>query len=324
MLMTIRRRTTTLPDAESSGHSPGSQMGRCLLLPLIAALALVATTEASASQLIDRNATGVRLAANSKGEALLTYRARGAWQHVRVWGAVNARQPRAGIPQVHLAKDYSGRYWQSFRNQCRPYDGPPLAFVVTACRAPDGSYWAVQSWQRTVPNFGARARLPVQRASELHVSHWTGPLAKLEVWTDWVYAGRYHHLFGRLTYNGGPVYGFSSTRQGVPRDGYGRNIYLDTFNSRYGKGWHRENGFLAHRPTGAFCYGFYPFTSRGSGNGSQYRLTVIGPGVTPDVGVTVAGLHDYDRSNAADVAYERQQNTLQASIAGADKQCSLR
>ena len=75
MLMTIRRRTTSLPDAESSGHSPGSQMGRCLLLSLIGALALVATTGASASQLIDRNATSVRLAANSKGEALLTYRA---------------------------------------------------------------------------------------------------------------------------------------------------------------------------------------------------------------------------------------------------------
>jgi hypothetical protein len=97
-------------------------MGRCLFLPLVAAIALVATTEASASQLIDRNATGVRLAANSKGEALLTYRARGAWQHVRVWGAVSGRQPRVGIP----------------------HDGPPLAFLVTACRAPDGSYWAVQ------------------------------------------------------------------------------------------------------------------------------------------------------------------------------------
>jgi hypothetical protein len=80
-------------------------MGRCLFLPLVAALALVATTEASASQLIDRNATGVRLAAKSKGEALLTYRARGAWQHVRAWGAVSAPQPRVGIPQVRLAKD---------------------------------------------------------------------------------------------------------------------------------------------------------------------------------------------------------------------------
>jgi hypothetical protein len=33
-------------------------MGRCLFLPLVAAIALVATTEASASQLIDGNATG--------------------------------------------------------------------------------------------------------------------------------------------------------------------------------------------------------------------------------------------------------------------------
>ena len=37
------------------------------------ALALAATGTASAAQLIDRNATGVKIAANAKGEALLTY-----------------------------------------------------------------------------------------------------------------------------------------------------------------------------------------------------------------------------------------------------------
>jgi hypothetical protein len=301
-----------------------ARAGRRFALAFAAALALVAATGASASQLIDRNATGVRLAANAKGEALLTYRARGGWQHVRVWGAVNARPPQTGRPQVRLRVDYSGRYWQSFRKQCGSYDGPALAFLVTACKAPDGSYWAVQSWQRTAPNFGAPTRLAVQHAWELHVSHWTGPPAKLEAWTDWVYAGRYHHLFGRVTYDGRPVYGFTSTRQGVPLDGYGRNIYLDTLNSRYGKGWHRENGFLAHNPTGVFCYGFYPISRRGPGTGAQYRLTVIGPGVTPDVSITVAGLHNYNRNSPADVAYERQQNALQASVAGADKKCSLR
>src|SRR4051794_11625391 len=156
--------------------------------------------------------------------------------------------------------------------------------------------------------------LPVQRSRELHLSHWSGPIASLEAWTDWIYSGRYHHLFGRLTYNGQPVHGFSATRAGSPTDSYGRNVYLDTFNSRYGKGWRRENAFLAHSPTGVFCYGFYAFdptkgyahppgfpsTPRGPGNGEQYRLTVIGPGVTPDVSITVPGLHDYDQNNAAD------------------------
>jgi hypothetical protein len=300
-----------------------AQAYRLALPALVVGLALFAASGAQASELIDRNATGVRLAANSKGEALLTYRARGDLQHVRVWGAVNARPPQAGRPQVRFAKDYSGRGWQTFGNECRPYDGPPLAFLVTACKAPDGSYWAVQSWQRLLPNFGAVPGQAAQRARELHVSHWTGLPAKLEVWTDWVYAGRYHHLFGRLTYNGRPVYGFKSTRQGSPLDDYGRNVYVDTFNSAYGKGWHRENSFLTHNPTGVFCYGFYPFTKRGSGNGAQYRLTAIGPGVTPDVSVTVEGLHNYDTNNSDDVAYEQRQNALQASVVAGDKKCNV-
>ncbi|HEX9598033.1 MAG TPA: hypothetical protein VF963_01550, partial [Gaiellaceae bacterium] len=93
--------------------------------------------------------------------------------------------------------------------------------------------------------------------------------------------------------------------------------------SRYGKGWRRENAFLAHQPTGVFCYGFYQFTSRGPGVGAKYRLSAIGPGVTPDVSVTIPGLHDYNPNNSADVAYEHERNALQNSIAGADKKCHV-
>ena len=56
-----------------------------------------------------------------------------------------------------------------------------------------------------------------------------------------------------------------------------------------------------------FCYGFYPYASYGSyppqrsvkltGNGTRYRLTLYGPGVTPDVATYVNGLPDYDRQN---------------------------
>jgi hypothetical protein len=242
--------------------------------------------------------------------------------HVLAWGAIDARQPTSGRPQVEFRKDYSGRQWTSFRNQCRSYDGPAIAFALATCAAPDGSYWALQSWRRTLPNFDGRPRSGLG-AWELHLSHWSGPIATLEAWADWVYGGRYHHLFGRLTYNGKPVYGLTASKSGSPRDGYGRNIYVDTFNSRYGKGWRRENAFLAHKPTGVFCYGFYPFTPRGPGNGAKYRLTAIGPGVTPDVSITVAGLHDYDAKNEADVAYERQQNALEDSIASGDKKCHV-
>jgi hypothetical protein len=298
---------------------------------------LSSATAAEASQLIDRNASGVRLAVNAKGEALLTYRAAGQAKHVLAWGAADARHPTSGRPQVKFRVDYSGRgrYWTSFGGQCRRYTGPRLAFLVTACSAPDGSYWALQAWQTPLPDLGMAPWLPVQRAWELHLSHWSGAIAQLEAWTDWIYGARQHHLFGRLTYDGRPVYGFAATRVGNPTDGYGRLIYLDTYNSRYGGGWKRENSFLAHTPTGLFCYSFlarnptkgyphppgYPSTPRGPGNGEQYRLTVKGPGVTPDVSITLPGLHDYDSNNPEDVTYERQQNALLDSIIGVDKQC---
>jgi hypothetical protein len=290
---------------------------------IAAALALLAAAgSARASEIIDRNAQNVRLGVDTSGQALVTYRVRGRVMHVRVWGAIDARQPTTSRPQVSLRKDYSGRNWTSFRNQCRAYDGAKLAFQVAACASPDGSYWALQSWRRTLPNFDGSPRSGLG-AWELHVSHWSGSIATLDAWTDWVYDGRYHHLFGRLTYDGQPVYGFSASRVGSPRDGYGRNVYVDTFDSRYGKGWRRENAFLAHRPTGVFCYGFYRFSPRGPGNGAKYRLTAIGPGVTPDVSITIPGLHDYNPNNSADVAYEHQQNALQASIAGGDKKCRV-
>jgi hypothetical protein len=316
-------------------------MGRFAVLSIVV-VAVVTAAPASASQLIDRNATGVRLAVNAKGEALLTYRAHGSLKHILVWGAINARRPDSGKAQVRFRKDYSGgwgkyhtEYWRSFGGGCGRYDGPQLAFLVAACKAPDGSYWAVQSWRTPLPDLGMTPWLPVQRARELHVSHWTGPVAKLEAWPDWVGSARFHQVFGRATYDGSPVYGFGTTRVGAPTDGYGRLVYLDTYNSRYGRGWRRENSFVTHKPTGVFCYAFYAFDPtrgyphpdgypskpRGPGNGAKYRLTMEGPGVTPDVSVIVPGLHDFNRSNPADVAFDQQQNGILDSIVGSDKLC---
>lgn len=318
----------------------GRHIRRLVAVAAVGAACLPAA--AGASQLIDRNAQGVRLAVNGKGEALVTYRAGGRLRRVLAWGAVDARFPNGSVPQMRFRKDYSGGwgkyrqlYWRTFRNACRAYDGPRLPYLVTACKAPDSSYWALQSWQTPLPDLGFSPWLPQQKAWELHLSHWTGPVARLEVWTDWVYGGRFHSLFGRLTYRGHPVYGYHTTRYGAPLDGYGRLLYLDTFNSVYGPGWRRENSFVAHNPTGVFCYGFYPFDPRrggyvhpqgmeavrGPGNGSRYRITVNGPGVTPDVTWVGPGLHDFDPHDPGDVAYERRQNALLDSVVGVDRLC---
>ena len=132
--------------------------------------------------------------------------------------------------------------WKTFRDECRPYDGPPLAYLVTACKAPDGSYWALQSWQRGLPDYGV-APTGAQGAWELRLSHWTGDLPVLNIQTDWAWH-QWDHLFGTFTYDGTGVYGFKSTPGGAPLDTFGRNLYLDAYNSDYGSGWVRVNSWL--------------------------------------------------------------------------------
>jgi len=275
-------------------------------------LAFVSTAEVRASELIGRNATAVRLQVDAGGRALVTFRSDGRAKAVAAWGAVDARHPSRSLPQVAFQLQLGGGIGP---NACKPYRGPRLAWLVAACTARDGSHWAVQAWQRMLPNYGAPATGD-RAAWELRLSHWTGPAAELEIWTDWSYR-RFHHLYGRLTYRGEGVYGFRSTRFGVPLDAYGRNVYLDTFGSAYGTGWQRENSFLTHPPGGGFCYGFYAHGGRGVGNGKQYRATVIGPGVTPDV------MWQGPAPAAYDAAADNEANAHQRSVLGADAHCTV-
>ena len=303
---------------------------RAALLLLAGALVLGAAPLASASQLIDRDATNVRLQANARGQALLTYRARGGFHSVVASGAVNARAPSSSVPQVQFRKDYSGRTWAT-GGSCRRYDGPALAYLVAACNAPDGTYWSLQAWQPYLPHRGYPPWLPRQTQWELHVSHWSGPTAKLEAYTDWAFNGQAHDLFGRLTYLGNPVYGFGIGKDGAPNDRYGRSLYIDTLDSAYGPGWKRETSISFRRGSGAFCYSFwpthdntlpgYPNNLRPAGNGKRYRITVEGPGVTPDLQWEGAGLHDYNPNDNADRDYEAQMDKLFMQFLGQDKFC---
>ena len=320
------------------GARPDSAAARSLLrLALVAALVAsvfaVAPGVASASQLIARNTSTERLAVSVQGTALVTYHGQGRLQRVLVWGALNASAPSEAKAQAEFHVDYSGGWatqgkavWKKLRNTCGRYRGPQLPFLVTACTARDGSHWAIQRWQRHRANFGLAPWKPGHGAWELRVSHWRGLLPKLEVWQDWSYGGRWHHLFGWLTYRGLPVHGFSTTPTGDPLDPYGRVLYLDTLDSVYGAGWHRENGFVVRNPDGTFCYGFVPHTTetgeqRPAGNGSRYRIAISGPGVTPDVVWEGVGLHDFDPKDPKDVALEASMNQLQRSLAAGPTPC---
>lgn len=275
-----------------------------------ASATLLLPAAAGASELIGRNASGVRLQADAHGRALVTFRSEGQSRTVVAWGAVDARVPSRSKPQVAFQLRLRGGIGP---NTCRPYRGPPLPWLVAACTASDGTHWAVQSWQRMLPNYGV-APTPERAAWELRLSHWSGPVPVLEIWTDWSYR-RFHHLYGRLTFRGKGVFGFRSTRFGVPLDSYGRNVFVDTFGSAYGSGWRRENSFLTHSPGGAFCYGFYPHGPHGVGNGKRYRATVIGPGVTPDV------MWQGSAPGSYDAARDEEANTAQRALLSGDRRC---
>ena len=276
-------------------------MKRASLGVMIVAVLGALASNASASQLVDRNASAIKLEVNSKGEALITYKAQGKQKHVLAWGAVNAIAPTRSRQQLAFKLDYAGGwgkyhsdYWKTFENSCGAYDGPKIAWFVTGCTASDGSYWALQAWQRMLPNYGVKATA-TQSVWELRLSHWTGELPVLTIDTDWAWH-QWDHLFGTFTYNGQAVFGYKATPGGNPLDTFGRNIYVDTFDSVYGKGWLRENSFLTHTNTGAFCYSVNPHGSHPAGKGTQYRATVEGPGVTPDVMWQGAAPGPYDKA----------------------------
>jgi hypothetical protein len=273
-----------------------------LALAILAAALWLPAAASAAAVFGDRDVVGPTLAVDARGTALVTYRTQaGLTRHVLAWGAVNAiphpTDPESVQQQFQL--DYSGgwksrhdpQYWRTFRNGCRRYDGPPLPLLTAACTAPDGSYWALQSWQRNLPMRGFDPWTPEQRAVELHLSHWTGPLPALEIYQHYTYGNANQGFFGRLLYQGQPVYGTRSPSATVA-DTWARNVYIDTFDSDYGPGWKHDTAINTHSGNGGFCYTFtpqappkgYPSDApRGNGLGERYRVLVAGPGVTPIV-----------------------------------------
>ncbi len=303
-------------------------------LGALALASLVLPALAGASYIVDRNVERPTLKVDASGHALVQYvRASGARRHVLFWGAVNGvANSDEGRPQTRFAMDYSGgwrafhdtRYWRRLRNACKPYDGPPLVLVVAACKAPDGSYWALQEWVRLAAMRGFAPFTPEQRAVELHLSHWTGELPRLEVWPNWTYGGTLQGFFGRLVYRGVPVYG-RRTPSATTGDAFAQTLFVDTLNSVYGPGWKRDTAVTTHVRNGGFCYTFiaqvpppgYPSREpRGPGLGERHRVTSMGPGVTPVVRWEGARLGSYDPEADARI------NRTFDAVLGGDRACA--
>ena len=153
----------------------------------------------------------------------------------------------------------------------------------------------------------------------------------LEAFVNWTYGMQFQGVFGRLSYLGQPVFGFSSSSTGNPRDRYSRNVYIDTLDSAYGPGWRRESGILTHQNTGTFCHSFVPgqrpfagYPSqepRPAAPGSRYRVSVMGPGVTPVLMWEGSGLPQFDGS-AAHHAIEADANAAFDRVMAGDRICA--
>jgi hypothetical protein len=243
-------------------------------------VALVLAVPALGSNKIASSAADVHLGVLDADTAVIAYRANGERWAVTATRAINARFPSPSFPQAKFHRTYSKGGHAA--GECRPYDGPPLPWLVAACKGVNGDYWAAQAWPRNLPNYGVTPWRAVDAEWDLRLSHWRGPLPVLTVKVDWAYR-QYDHLYGSLTYLGRPMYGFGTTPAGNPTDRHGVLVYLDTLNPVYGPGWQRENSFVTHRGSGVFCYGFYPHGTVPSGRGEAYRTTVVGPGVFPDL-----------------------------------------
>jgi hypothetical protein len=296
-------------------------MRRGLLGALVLA-ALVSPAQAGASQILGAtNGTPPSLKVNRQGIALVTYTTfAGKLSHTLAWGAINGL-PHPATPPLAQQKfkiDFSGgwkshhdsKYWKKFKNACGKYDGPPLPFLIYACKAPDGSYWAIQTWQRNLPMRGYDPWTNVQKAYELHLSHWSGAPPSLDITMAWTYAGQQQGFFGRMVYQDQPVYGTHSTSATVG-DPFARNISIDTFNSSYGTGWRHATQISTHPNNGGFCYTFVPqpppsgYPSQdphGNGLGPQIRVEAMGPGVTPIVATVVDRLSDQFSASANSAA----------------------
>jgi len=208
---------------------------------------LAAAPAAEGSIKIAGNVTAATLRVNAHGVATVDYLKNGRWLSAVVRGR------RVTYGRGALGLDVTV-----------PTVAVAIPMAVALRVGPNGRFWALQAWQRIR---GGQV--------ELRLSRWRGAPTKLELWTHcckW----RSEIVRGRATFHGRPIYGFHSTPAGVPLDGLGRNVYIDSW--RNGR-WQRLMGILTHRPTGRFGLWI-----RRHWRGTQYQARMVGPNWGPMLG----------------------------------------
>jgi hypothetical protein len=324
---------------------------RLFVIALALTAGLAFAPAAFSSVLIARSATDVHIRVvrdHQALKALVFYKRGGQENIVLAWGALNARaHPKCGklhgpicgprqVQMKHLRLHRSGHLAKrilALPDLCKNYDGPVLKYWVTGCKAPDNSYWGAQSWAR----LGAVCTLAGKGPEELRLSHWSGPVAKLHLFLDWYTPHphvtnpiRYDHIFGWYSYKGKPVYGLNWSGIGVPTDGYGRVIYIQSRNTMcHGKSpspsgiggtggvWDHDEDGMSLPINGQTCHTYGPMgTKHYLSTGDMYRATAMGPGVTPDVSWGPMLM-----PTVFDPVYEMQMQALQRKLAKGSKFC---
>ena len=246
--------------------------------------------------------TCLSLAVNGRGEALaqLPRRRTVRDRDVLVWGAMNAHAPDTRRPQVRFELRLRGG-WRTYGSagtrgrsgtRCRAVRRsrarPPRRRLQGARRLLLGAAaLAAAAPMRGFDPF--RPRHVGRRAARLAL---VGPAARARGLAELDYGGRLQGLFGRLILPRRARARLPDTVRDEEPTAYARYVYIDTFNSVYGRGWRRDTGdrhasaqrglLLQLRRRRRRRPAIRRREPRGPGNGERHRVTVDGPGRDAD------------------------------------------
>ena len=163
--------------------------------------------------------------------------------------ASRSTTPAAGaVPQADLEDD---------EEPLPPYDGPKLPWMVKACKAPDGSYWALQKWQRMLPNLGISRGRPSQKAvgaPHLPLARRGAParaVSRLGLQPEVPPPVRQVLVHGRA------VHGFKAPRAATRSTTTGATSTSTRTTRRTARAGSARTRSSCINPRGNFCYGFY-------------------------------------------------------------------